>query len=156
MYHPKKIRKYRLNCKNRSVQPAVVFKIYAHQLLGSHLSLLLNTKQRHSIYAWPIASLLQFGRSSKHEQNNKLTVTTLQQYAVGDGKGEYKRAFPEEIKTWCWRYHTPGKGLIPSNLFNFETWGSFRLPFPKVSSQFPFSMSNSALVCVYYFMSSPT
>lgn len=89
-----------MNCENKSVQTAPVLKIYAQQPLGSHLSLPLNTKQEHSTYAPPICNSahLEFGRSSKHHQNDKLTGTILQQYGLAARKREKGRTAPNEIK----------------------------------------------------------
>lgn len=66
-------------------------------------------------------------------------------------KGEKERAFTNEIEAWCWHYYSPGRGLKPSSLFRFKTINFFRFPFPEVSSQFLFSMHNSALLYIYYF-----
>lgn len=77
----KKPRNYRLDCKNKSVQTALVLKIYAHQPLGSHLSLPLNTKQERSIYACPIAILLTLGLG---EAENIIRMTSWQQQYCSD------------------------------------------------------------------------
>lgn len=46
---------------------------------------------------------------------------------------------------------TPQGGGWTIQFISFQIFGSFGFPFPKVSSQFPFSMNNLSLPCIYYF-----
>lgn len=45
----------------------------------------------------------------------------------------------------------PREGAETIQFISFQIFGSFGFPFPKVSSQFPFSMNNLSLPCIYYF-----